>query len=67
MRAKSAELIHRALELLTSASIGFAAGRLFQRARDEGRINASRQFGLDAFKNAQNTRRTEENNHVEGA
>lgn len=66
MRSKSAELIHRALELLTSASVGFAAGRIFQRAHDEGRISAANKFGLDAFRHAQ-TRRTEENNHVEGA
>lgn len=54
MRAKSAEVVHRVLELLTSAGIGFAAGRVFQRARDEGRINAANAFGLDAFRRSQN-------------
>lgn len=43
MRLKPAHIVQKFIELLASAGIGYAAGRIQQRARDEGRVgNANR-------------------------
>ena len=45
MRNKAAAMSQRVLRALASVSIGYALGRVHQRARDEGRVNAAHAFG----------------------
>ena len=49
MRAKSAAFTRKLLSTLASLSIGYAFGRVHQRAADEGRIRNARSFGSGAF------------------